>query len=395
MSLAIPLLLALAAVGHFSLLVLLLNMSHGLGIRSRWIEPVSLALVIVAGGASLVGLAWLAGMSPDSWPLAVRGYLAGCLGLALVGLPAITVARLSRRLPPGVAGPARVEPVPAPVGPEGWIGDGPRSWILRLPGNESLRPRLCSWSISRDGLPPALDGLSLLHLSDLHFARTYHRAFFEAVADEAARHEADLVLLTGDLLDDDACLEWIEPVLGRLRGRLGTYAILGNHDILHQPDRIAAELGRAGYTVLDGRWECLDRDGAAIAIGGTWEPWGTPLPPLEPADEALRLVLSHSPDTFRRRAACWGADLILSGHNHGGQVRLPVLGPILVPSRYGRRYDQGFFHDGGTLLHVSRGIGAKHPLRLGCPPEFGRLVLRRTPVRPPSHARRVAYDRSS
>ena len=67
---------------------------------------------------------------------------------------------------------------------------------------------------------------------------------------------------------------------------------------------------------------------------------------------------------------------MLSGHNHGGQIRLPVLGPVFMPSIYSRRFDRGFFRSGQTLLYVSEGIGGKHPIRYGCPPEVCRFVLR-------------------
>ena len=67
---------------------------------------------------------------------------------------------------------------------------------------------------------------------------------------------------------------------------------------------------------------------------------------------------------------------MLSGHNHGGQIRLPFVGPVFMPSRYSRRFDRGFFRQNGTLLYVNEGVGGKHPVRYGCPPEVSRLVLR-------------------
>jgi hypothetical protein len=89
----------------------------------------------------------------------------------------------------------------------------------------------------------------------------------------------------------------------------------------------------------------------------------------------FRLCLSHTPDNiaWARRA---GIDLMLSGHVHGGQIRFPVIGSMLVPSRYGRRYDCGVFAEGPTLLHVSRGLSGEHPLRYGCRPEVTRITLR-------------------
>jgi predicted MPP superfamily phosphohydrolase len=87
-------------------------------------------------------------------------------------------------------------------------------------------------------------------------------------------------------------------------------------------------------------------------------------------------LLSHSPDQFPR-AARWGIDLVLSGHNHAGQIRFPLVGPIFMPSIYSRRFDRGFFRSGRSLLYVSQGVAGQHPIRYGgCLPEVTRLVLR-------------------
>ena len=174
--------------------------------------------------------------------------------------------------------------------------------------------------------------------------------------------------------------------MGRLRGRLGQYAILGNHDHRTRPGRARRALRRAGFADLEGRWTRLETDGSTLAIGGTSEPWGPAIDyaAIPPAD--FRLLLSHSPDQFPR-AAAKGVDLVLAGHNHGGQVRLPVLGPILMPSRYSRHFDRGFFRAGRSLLHVSQGLGGKHPIRYGCHPEITRLTLRAVPAATLPHAR--------
>ena len=107
-------------------------------------------------------------------------------------------------------------------------------------------------------------------------------------------------------------------------------------------------------------------------------PWFKPEPDLSGCPERVfRLCLSHTPDNIRW-AKQNSIDLMLAGHNHGGQVRFPVIGSLLVPSRYGRRYDCGIFHEPPTLLHVSRGLGGEHPLRYNCRPEVVKIVLRRS-----------------
>jgi predicted MPP superfamily phosphohydrolase len=128
--------------------------------------------------------------------------------------------------------------------------------------------------------------------------------------------------------------------------------------------------------VLGNGWEQVEVRGRPLVVIGHEGPWFEPAPDLAacPAD-VFRLCLSHTPDNigWARRH---GIDLMLSGHVHGGQIRFPVLGSVFVPSRFGRRYDCGMFHEPPTLLHVSRGLGGEHPLRYNCRPEVTLLVLR-------------------
>src|SRR5262249_61881882 len=99
-----------------------------------------------------------------------------------------------------------------------------------------------------------------------------HRRYFEALADETAREESDLIIFTGDLLDDATCLDWTLPVFSRLRGRRGQFAVLGNHDRHYGADRVAVEIERGGFSVLEGRWRSLDFGGATPGIGGSSSP---------------------------------------------------------------------------------------------------------------------------
>jgi uncharacterized protein len=117
-------------------------------------------------------------------------------------------------------------------------------------------------------------------------------------------------------------------------------------------------------------------DTQPLVIAGTERPWIGEHPHLNGIPpETFRLLLSHTPDNLP-----WAkgerVDLMLSGHNHGGQVVLPVFGPVYSPSRFGVRYAAGVFWSDPTLLYVSRGVSGKHPLRWNCPPEVTKLVLR-------------------
>ncbi|MCA9045221.1 MAG: metallophosphoesterase, partial [Planctomycetaceae bacterium] len=88
------------------------------------------------------------------------------------------------------------------------------------------------------------------------------------------------------------------------------------------------------------------------------------------------LLMSHTPDNFDF-ARQQSVDLMLAGHTHGGQVQLPLIGPVYSPSKYGCKYSSGTFFEAPTLMHVSRGLAGIHPLRWRCPPEITRLTLRR------------------
>jgi predicted MPP superfamily phosphohydrolase len=266
------------------------------------------------------------------------------------------------------------------------IGQGKHHWLLKLPGNRSLRIRRVECELKLPGLPHALDGLSIVQVTDTHFSHCYQREFFEIVAEEAARWDADLVAFTGDLLDDTTTFDWVDTVFSKLRGRLGQYAILGNHDHRLRPGRARRALRKAGFSDLEGRWERFEIHGATLALGGPSAPWGPLLDFNGAKDADFRILLSHSPDQFPR-ASSLGIELVLAGHNHGGQIRIPGFGPILMPSRYSRHFDRGFFQSGSSLLYVSEGIGGKHPIRYGSTPEITRFTLRAIPQARLPHSR--------
>jgi hypothetical protein len=280
-----------------------------------------------------------------------------------------------RRIPDGIAEQVSEIDLAQAHGTDALIGGGRYSWLLRIQKNESFRLRKRDWTVTLPSLPPVWDGLSIVQLSDLHFAPCFQRRFFELVADEAAEWQADLLVFTGDLIDNDVALDWIVPVMSRLSGRLGTFSILGNHDFEHRPADVRERLEEAGFADLEGHWRPLEIEGMTLALGGTSAPWGPRLDFNAIPDADFRLLLSHTPDNFAR-AVDSGVDLMLSGHNHGGQIRLPGLGPVFMPSLYSRRFDRGYFRAGRTLLHVTQGVAGKHPIRFGCVPEISRLVLR-------------------
>jgi uncharacterized protein len=364
-----------AALGHVCHFVLLINVVSGLGYPESAMDRVRRCFFVALWLSSTV-LLWMHLRDPFwTWPWPLSSYALLCVISGMIVLPLTSLYLAMRKGPEGITGSARTIDLALANGTAALIGGGRRSWLLRLPGHHSFRLCLRDWEVKVPGLPGSLDGLQIVQLSDFHFAPCFKRRFFESVVDACRGWSADLLLVTGDIVEHDEAIEWIEPVLGGLRARLGKFAVLGNHDQIHRPGDVIRELARSGFLVLEGRWVTTAAGSSTIAIGGTSAPWGPAIDPraMPPAD--LRILLSHSPDRFYK-ARDWGIDLMFSGHNHGGQIRLPFIGAVFVPSLYSRRFDRGFFRARRTLLYVNEGIAGMHPVRYGCYPEISRFVLR-------------------
>jgi predicted MPP superfamily phosphohydrolase len=316
--------------------------------------------------------------SGPAWPPTaqhwVAAYVVLCLAAACIGLPLDTARRLLRRDVAESCSEVLDGVKHLGYRPE---GRGHFSFLTRLPGNEAFLLEMVERTVRLPRLPAAWDGLTILHLSDLHLHGTPDRGWYRWVMDRCAAWEPDLVAVTGDIADSYTHQKWVVPILGRLRWRHSAFAILGNHDYWYEPTFIRRRLRRLGMHVLDNRWQRIEVRGEPLVVIGHEGPWLRTAPDLADCPTGpFRLCLSHTPDNIRW-ARRQGVDLMLSGHVHGGQVRVPVFGSLLVPSRYGRRYDCGTFDEAPTLLHVTRGLSGQEPLRYGCKPEVVKLILRR------------------
>lgn len=258
------------------------------------------------------------------------------------------------------------------------VGPRPMRRIALLPGNEQFSLEVSTQTYVLPRLPKEWDGLSIVHLTDTHFCGAVTRQYFEAVCERAAALKPDLFIFTGDLLDDQLLLEWLPETLGRLKAPLGQYFILGNHDWYLDSEAIRREFERLGWTDMSSRSQAVTSTKASspIILAGDETPWmGThPILPSEP-NSAFRILLSHTPDNIEwaRRQRI---DLVLAGHTHGGQIRLPIIGPVYAPSRHGCRFASGVFWLNPTLLCVSRGISGREPIRYQCRPELTKLILK-------------------
>jgi predicted MPP superfamily phosphohydrolase len=231
-------------------------------------------------------------------------------------------------------------------------------------------------------LPRDLDGLRIAVVGDIHLGKEIPAREVQAILQPLVSQRVDLVVFTGDLAHQSkAELTQSAEILGRLAPRVPRYAVIGNHDRWTDQRVYTGEMARQGFRVLIDDAVRVPARGATIWLAGVNDPY-TAKSRLDyalakvPAD-AFLVLLAHGPDVLRdprsRRA-----DLILAGHTHGGQIRLPLVGPVSCSSWYGPRYASGLFTVGETRLFVTRGIGdGIVPVRVFCEPEIAVLELRR------------------
>jgi len=252
------------------------------------------------------------------------------------------------------------------------------------------------------GLPASLDGFTIAQLSDLHRGPEVAQEGITQAVKLALRQEADLVVLTGDYVSRSAeyapsCAKALSPLaasgkyapsrfggaggkalpLVRRAGGGNVLACLGNHDHWTDADAVAGALTDAGLTVLrnaarevaDGLW--------VAAVDDVWERQADLGKALEGVSAGATVVLlAHEPDYADEVAADGRVSLQLSGHSHGGQVRLPFIGAPFLPY-LGRKYPAGLYRVGGMRLYVNRGVGLISPaVRFNCRPEVTLLTLR-------------------
>jgi predicted MPP superfamily phosphohydrolase len=213
--------------------------------------------------------------------------------------------------------------------------------------------------------------LRVAHVSDLHLNSHLPLVYYAEVMHRVADTQPDLIFFTGDFVTHPECVDLLPGILSLARGRLGTFAILGNHDDWAGRDAVATAVRASGVTLLGNGCAHVEAgNGSSLQVCGCEEPWTRDCwqaPNLAP--DQLALMLTHTPDNVYRLSRL-GFTAIFAGHYHGGQIRVPGLGSLVVPSRYGRRFDHGHFVVNRTHLFVTAGVGsAEPPLRLWCQPD--------------------------
>jgi uncharacterized protein len=237
-----------------------------------------------------------------------------------------------------------------------------------------------SVSLSLPHLAREFSGYRIVQLSDIHADRWMTAQRIQKVVDRVNQMSPDLVVLTGDFVTRNA--EEYTPnlkVLKALKPIDKTLAILGNHDAWTNPDLVQQTLEAAGIDVLANQVVTLDRGSQQLHIGGVDDVWAE----RDRLDKVLAtlpakgaaILLAHEPDFADTSAATGRFDLQLSGHSHGGQVRLPFMKKFFPPLAY--KYPMGQYQVGSMIQYTNRGLGSSGiPIRFNCRPEITIFTLK-------------------
>ena len=267
-----------------------------------------------------------------------------------------------------------------------YSGEIERHWIEVKPLEIHLR-----------SLPAVFDGMRIAQLSDIHLDEFTEPFLLRHAIEEINRIQPDAVFLTGDYVTYQLaprevatksawqCAEILNELKCTQR-----YAIMGNHDVMLGEKLVTEALTANGIRVLNNSYLPLERGSSRIWLAGFDDPvWGQPDPDAaipvsirDVPDEPV-IVMCHAPDYADQLAAhpCGkSVGLMLSGHTHGGQVRMPIVGALNLPPG-GRKFVEGWFRVGSMQLYVNRGIGTvRVPFRFNCPPEITKITLCATPM---------------
>lgn len=243
-------------------------------------------------------------------------------------------------------------------------------------------------TIAIDHLPAPFHGYTIAQISDIHIEEYTEPYFLERIVGHVNALRPDLALLTGDFVTRGIysefrarhaayrCAEIVSTLNAPLR-----YACLGNHDVTVSAPLVIEALGANGTPVLVNQHIAIERGGERLWLAGVDDP-ATSHPDLNlaipDAPNAPVILMAHEPDyadTVVQHPRFPSVDLMLAGHTHGGQIRLPFIGALVLPP-LGEKYVEGYFRFRQMQLYVNRGIGTVGvPFRLNCPPEITLLTL--------------------
>ena len=250
-------------------------------------------------------------------------------------------------------------------------------------------PRVVRKEIALKRWPSRMDGFTIALLSDFHYDPAFSVHPIRSSVETVNALKPDLVALTGDFVtapeigdisEGAVAAEPCADILSHLRAPYGLWAVLGNHDLASDPKRVSNALLAKGIPILTNRSVPVEKDGGRFWLSGVDDIMdGHPnldsalhgIPPNEPT-----ILLAHEPD-YADKVAGYPVDLQLSGHTHGGQVRIPFVRPLFLPE-LGRKYLLGLYQVRDLTLYTTAGIGTvRLPVRFNCPPEITFLTIRK------------------
>lgn len=239
--------------------------------------------------------------------------------------------------------------------------------------------------INDNNIPTSFDGLKIVHFSDLHYTRIITKDRVNDLVKEINLINPDIVVFTGDLVDTDKTLteddkDFLVEALSNINSTYGKYAIYGNHDIANNSENIIDIYNKSNFKILDNDYDIIySKNNDKIFIGGL----NSVSHELEDINKVMsyydsndssntyNIILLHEPDYADNIVNSYdNINLILAGHSHGGQVRLPIIGALYTPQN-GHKYVKGYYDLNGTSLYVTSGIGvSRYNFRLFNKPEI-------------------------
>ena len=375
----------LCLIGHLGIWCVVFNRVHATALPRKFrkqSEKVIVPIVVLPFLYVVVGMCLRLDTDFDSKYLLCEIYMAVSVIVSfyfisrwvyrrfLVGLPAAVVSRervwvdVEARVHEKVSG--------------AFFAGGTPQLLGMVPFNEASKLTLEKMTLAFD-IPDQLEGFKICQLSDLHLTGHICIEYFQEIVKEANQFEPDMIVITGDFIDEAICLPWFESTLGQLQAKYGVFYVLGNHDKrIKDEQMLRGKIEECGAVAVAGAWHAIDIAGAKIVMTGNELPWYRAVdrlpPPKEQPESDFAILLSHSPDQLE-----WARDykfeLMFAGHTHGGQIAFPFIGPIVAPSKHGVAYASGTFQIGSMLMHVSRGISGDEAIRVNSPPELGLFTL--------------------
>ena len=282
-----------------------------------------------------------------------------------------------------------------PITRRKFVGLAAAAGVVALAADTALiepnHPRLVRQEIALRRWPARLDGFTIALLSDFHYDPYFSVHALKSAIAMVNDLRPDLIALTGDFvsvplvsLNTAQGAGGAEPcadLLRQLQAPHGLWAVMGNHDFFTDPERVTRALRSRGIQVLANASVPIERNGARFWLSGVGDVLGGEANVEDtlqsvPHDEAA-VLMAHEPD-YADHVAQYPVDLQLSGHSHGGQVKIPFVRPLYLPD-LGKKYISGLYQIGPLTLYTNRGLGTVGvPIRLNCPPEITLLTLRRS-----------------